>query len=134
MPGSSIFTEILPRMDADGRGWKDAFYPCLSACIPGSIASVAAGCVLPNSRHFEAGRMEAADGESAIIRISIKLLDNCFRRSAGRRYRVHATLAFSHNMRLFVEYSLKLLALSNLQLKPAPADQGQSRLIKANQG
>jgi hypothetical protein len=30
-------------MDADGRGWPDAFYPCLSACIRGSIPSVAAG-------------------------------------------------------------------------------------------
>jgi hypothetical protein len=60
----------------------------------------------------------------SILRISIKLLDNCFRRSAGRRCGLHATLAFSHNMRLFVENNLKLLALSNLHPKPAPADQG----------
>jgi hypothetical protein len=78
--------------------------------------------------------MEAADGESGIMRISTKLLDNCLRRAAWRGCRFPATLAFSHNMSLFVEYNLKLLALSNLQPKPAPADQGQSRLIKVNQG
>jgi hypothetical protein len=47
---------------------------------------------------------------------------------------VACNLAFSHNMRHCVEHNLKSLALSNLQLKPAPSNQGQSRLIKVNQG
>ena len=34
---SRISERILPRMDADVRGWQDAFYPCLSASICGSI-------------------------------------------------------------------------------------------------
>jgi hypothetical protein len=30
-------------LTTDGRGWRDAFYPCLSASIRGSIPSLAAG-------------------------------------------------------------------------------------------
>ena len=56
MSESFICAKILPRMDADGRGWKDAFYPCLSACIRGSMASVTAGRAVLNCPHLKAGR------------------------------------------------------------------------------
>jgi hypothetical protein len=46
----------------------------------------------------------------------------------------HTNPAFSHNTRLFLENNPKLLALSNLHPKRTFADQGQSRLIKVNQG
>jgi hypothetical protein len=114
-----IFAKLLPRMDADGRGWKDPFYPSsLSACIRGSIASFAA---LPRCVFCAFWRLESMED----CEYSTKLLDIIMLRRTG---------IFCPVFRLFAENRLKLLEMNNLQLKPAVANQGQSRSIKVNQG